>query len=344
LLRFLFLAAAAIGCSASAPASDTRLFVPVLRSDFADPFVLPHKGEFLAYATNAQGGRANVPMARSTNLTDWALIRQGGKLHDAMPVLPPWAREGYTWAPEVIATSAGYVLYFTAKERKSGLQCIGAAFAPDPRGPFRSDATEPLVCQREIGGTIDASPFRDADGALYLYYKNDGNHPDFRKPTDIFGQRLSADGLKLEGAAVALLRNDAPWEEHVIEAPTMVKLEPKAGGGYTMFYSANHFGWEPHQRLSPYATGYARCEGALGPCRDGAENPLLFSYNGKPGCLSGPGHQSVFEANGRHFISFHAWAPAPGCARGRSGRELYIAPLGWKGGVPQIGASLRGVK
>lgn len=335
--RFL-LALAALACTALAPPKDPEPFVPVLQEDFADAFVLLHSGTFYAYATNAQRNEANVQMASSTNLSDWALVRDGGKLHDAMPKLPAWAREGFTWAPEVLRTETGFVLYFTAKERSSDLQCIGAAFATSPTGPFTSDATEPLICQRDLGGTIDAAPFRDTDGKLYLYYKNDGNNPQFRKPTDLTVQRLSADGMRLEGEAVALLRNDTKWEAHVIEAPTMVRT----ASGYAMFYSANHYGWETDQRLSPYAIGWAKCDGPMGPCKDAAQNPILYSYNNREaGCLSGPGHQSIFNVGARQFISFHAWAATPGCRKQDNKRYLYVAPLLWKDGAPQIGVSLR---
>ena len=313
-------------------------FVPVFETNFPDPFILPHGSEFLAYATNAERGQANVQMARSPNLVDWTFVREGGELHDAMPDLPPWAREGWTWAPEVIRAGERYLLYFTAKERRSDLQCVGVAEGADPLGPFTSSATEPLVCQREIGGTIDPNVFVDGDGQMYLYFKNDGNHPDFRRETEIFVQRLSPDGLALAGEPVALLRNDRPWEEHVIESPTMVRN----GTDYVLFFSANHFGWEDHQRLSPYAMGYARCEGPMGPCTDAPENPILHSYNDREaGCLSGPGHQAVFEAGGRQFIVFHGHIATRGCRRTTRGRQMYVAPLLWRDGAPQIGVSLR---
>ncbi|MEZ5269512.1 MAG: hypothetical protein R2789_13435 [Microthrixaceae bacterium] len=32
-----------------------------------------------------------------------------------------------------------------------------------------------FVCQRDLGRTIDASPFVDEDGTKWLLYKNDGN-------------------------------------------------------------------------------------------------------------------------------------------------------------------------
>lgn len=323
---------------APAAAHDQQPLVPVFETNFPDPFILPHGDEFLAYATNPEGAAVNVPMARSSNLVDWDFVRVDGVLLDAMPDLPPWAREGWTWAPEVIRHKDRYLLYFTAKERSSGLQCVGAAESSDPRGPFTSSATEPLVCQRKIGGTIDPAVFKDADGQLYIYYKNDGNHPDFAQTTEIFAQKLSEDGLELRGEPVALLANDQPWEEHVIESPTMVRHDDR----YVMFFSANHFGWEPHQRLSPYAMGYAACEGPMGPCVDAPENPILYSYNDRQaGCLSGPGHQALFEVAGRQFIVFHAHAARGGCRNATKGRYMYIAPLLWKEGKPLIGVSLR---
>ena len=331
-LLFLLIAALAL----AGPARANPPFVPVFTTNFPDPFILPAGSEFLAYATNAEEGRANVQMARSTNLVDWEFVRDGEGLHDAMPDLPPWAREGWTWAPEVIRHEDRYLLYFTAKERSSQKQCVGVASSADPRGPFTSAATEPLVCQRDIGGSIDPHAFRDADGRLYLYFKNDGNA--IGRRTEIFVQPLAGDGLSLVGEPVALLRNDESWEAHVIESPTMVRN----GDSYVLFFSANHFGWEEHQRLSPYAMGYARCEGPMGPCVDAEENPILYSYNNREaGCLSGPGHQAVFEASGRQFIVFHAHGATRGCRRAELGRWMYIAPLLWQDGTPQIGVSLR---
>lgn len=339
-LPTLLPALALAGC-ATAPGEPSGApeppFVPVYEVNFPDPFIVPHDGRFLAYATNAEGLQANVQMAVSPDLVDWQPLRDaGGGLHDAMPVLPAWAQEGWTWAPEVLKHGDGYLLFFTAREAASGRQCTGVARSADPLGPFVSDAAEPLVCQRELGGTIDASPFVDADGQLYLYYKADANA--VGKPTDIFVQRMTPDGMGLTGEPVALLRNDQEWEEHVVESPTMVRRD----GRYVLFFSANYFGWEPHQRLSPYAMGYATCEGPMGPCVDAPENPILYSYNDRTaGCLSGPGHQAVFEAGGRQFIVFHAHAARGGCRNAMKGRQMYIAPLMWRDGKPVIGDSLR---
>ncbi len=306
---------------------------PVFRADFPDPFILEHEGRYLAYATNTQG--ANVQMASSTELGSWRIQwdeREPGRLYDAMPVLPSWAKTGFTWAPEVLRTPDGFVLYFTARHAASGLQCVGAATSHDPRGPFTSRASEPLVCQYELGGTIDASPFRAPDGQLYLYFKNDGNHPDFKKPTEIFAQRLSPDGLSLIGDPVSLIRNDKPWEGGVVEAPTMVERD----GSYVLFFSANGYGWQDTQRVSSYAIGYATCEGPLGPCADAPSNPFLASTL-QP-CLSGPGHQTVFQSEGRELFAFHAWSATTGCRPANLGRFMHIVELSWQDGVPQLSA------
>ena len=323
------------GCASSGnpPPQANVAYPPVFRADFPDPFILEHEGQFLAYATNTQ--TANVQMATSTDLSSWRLLwdeREPNRMHDAMPVLPPWAKTGFTWAPEVLRTPGGFVLYFTARHAASGLQCTGAATSSDPRGPFTSQASEPLVCQYELGGTIDASPFRAPDGQLYLYFKNDGNNPAYNKPTEIFAQRLSPDGLSLVGDRVSLIRNDQPWEGRVVEAPTMLER----GGAYVLFFSANDYGWQDSQRVSSYAMGYATCEGPLGPCTDAPGNPFLASTS-QP-CLSGPGHQTVFQARGRDVLAFHAWAATAACRPAKLGRFLHLASLSWLNGEPQLTA------
>jgi beta-xylosidase len=331
---FSVIAALAVGAAASATAEPS--FVPVFRANFPDAFVLPNGSEFIAYSTN---DGPNVPMASSTDLVHWSFVTDPatGKERDALPQLGSWAKPGFTWAPEVIGVGGRWLLYYTASDRRRNAQCVGVAVASEPEGPFRDTSNEPLVCQIGLGGTIDASPFRDADGDLYLYFKNDGNRVHER--TSLWGQRLSSDGLSTVGEPVALIGDRERWKDAVIEAPTMVR----APGGYTLFYSGGFFGWNAEEGgLSPYSMGYATCAGPLGPCKDSPRNPILHSFNDREaGCLSGPGHQSVFTVGSRSFISFHAWEASRFCRKEGDKRELYIAPLFWKDGKPVIGPSLR---
>lgn len=341
-LPALFLGVAALLAGKAAAVEPS--FVPVYRTDFPDPFVVRRGGELIAYATNSGG--INLPMATSRDLVTWTDVTdpaRPGKRRDGMPVLAPWVQEGRTWAPEVMQVGGRWLLYYTALHRKRGMECIGLASSADPLGPFRDMSAEPLVCQYDQGGTIDAHPFRDVDGQLYLYYKNDGNNPKVLKPAQIWAQRLSADGLRLTGEPVPLVRNDKHWEWRVVEAPAMVRHAEGKDGGYTLFFSANHFGWEADQRLSNYGIGYADCKGPMGPCTDAKENPWLHSFNDKQaGCLSGPGHPAVFDAGKRLFMAFHAWSANSGCRKLDDKRFMYVAPLSWSAaGKPQIGVSLR---
>ncbi|HEU0134751.1 MAG TPA: glycoside hydrolase family 43 protein [Allosphingosinicella sp.] len=321
------------GLAAQAPAAEPS-FVPVFRDNFPDPHIVEHQGEFIAYATNAG---INLPMLTSRDLVRWTPVTGAdGKRRDGMPQLAPWVKEGFTWAPEVMKVGGKWLLYYTAAHAKRNVQCLGVASADNPKGPFRDGSEEPLVCQFDLGGTIDANPFRDSDGKLYLYYKSDGNR--VGKKTVIWGQRLSDDGLSATGTPVALVEDDKKWEWKLVEAPTMVR----SPAGHRLFYSAAYYGWDPKERLSRYATGYATCAGPLGPCTDAPENPILHSFNDKEaGCLSGPGHTAIFEAAGRQFIAFHAWEATRTCRKGADKRYLYVAPLFWKDGKPQIGMGLR---
>jgi beta-xylosidase len=336
-MRFLHALIAAAVLGGAAPASPAEpSFVPVFRENFPDAFVLRHGSEFIAYSTN---DGPNVPMARSTDLVHWSFVTDPatGKERDALPQLGAWAKSGFTWAPEVIAAGGRWLLYYTASDRRRNTQCIGVAVASEPQGPFRDPSSEPIVCQTKLGGTIDASPFRDTDGNLYLYFKNDGNRVHER--TWLWGQRLGSDGLSTIGDPVALIGDKERWKDAVIEAPTMVR----GPAGYALFYSGGFFGWNVGEGgLSPYAMGYATCSGPLGPCRDSPDNPILHSFSDRQaGCLSGPGHQSVFTLGTRTFISFHAWAASHLCRKEGDKRELFIAPLFWKDGKPVIGPSLR---
>ena len=323
-------------CLLCVAAAGEPSFAPVVTQNFPDAFVLPHGAEFIAYSTN---DGPNVPLAISRDLVHWSFAPDAatGKQRDALPRLGAWAKQGFTWAPEVLQLGDKYLLYYTASDRRKNAQCIGVAVASDPLGPFVDNSPEPLVCQTNLGGSIDADAFKDADGKLYLYFKNDGNRVHAR--TSLWGQALAPDGLSLVGQPVELLKDNQGWEERVVEAPTMIRSPT----GYELFFSGGFFGWNPEEGgLSPYAMGYASCSGPLGPCSASSDNPILHSFNDREaGCLSGPGHQSIFAVGPRTFISFHAWEASSGCRKQDDRRYLYIAPLFWKDGKPQIGPSLR---
>jgi beta-xylosidase len=288
---------------------------PVYDANFPDPFVLEADETYYAYSTNDPP--TNVPTLRSDDLVDW---EEG---EDAMPKLAAWARPGKTWAPEVLRPedeSDSYVLYYTATDADSGRQCLGRATSDAPEGPFVDRSEEPFVCQRTEGGSIDASPFRDENGELYLYWKNDGNA--VGRDSYLYAQSLSPDGSSLEGEPERLFKQGADWEGELVEAPFMWERD----GRHYLFYSANAY------YDASYAVGYATCEAPLGPCEKAPENPILETSEG----AAGPGHNSIVEDDeGDTWMAYHAWPPdAIGSVI--PGRTFWMDELLWRDGKPVV--------
>lgn len=288
---------------------------PIFPGDFPDPFVLPVGDGYYAYSTNV--GDVNVPVVQFS--ADFSAY---DPLGDALPELPLWAvwDQSLTWAPAVLPRGERYLLYYTVRYRTAERQCISRALSDNPAGPFVDDLNEPLVCQLELGGSIDPSPFVDADGTPYLLWKNDGNC--CGRPVGLWVQRLSEDGLSLEGEPVELIRRDQLWENPLIEAPAMVEHDDQ----YYLFYSGNW--WESHT----YAVGYAVCETVTGPCVKPQRAPI-FEFTKQ---AMGPGGEEFFrDAEGNLWMAYHAWtAPLVGYPEGE--RSLRIEPVTFVDGVPTI--------
>lgn len=298
-------------------ASETSVsYRAVINRDFPDPGVIGVGSMFYAYATNSGG--TNVQLARSMDLANWE------SLPDALPQLPRWARAGHTWAPEVsqLPGRHDYHLYFVARDRASGRQCIGVASAAGPTGPFHSPAQEPLIAQIDAGGAIDPAVFIEDDGAAYLLWKNDGNAVGLK--TWLHIQKLSADGFSLLGSPTPLICANLPWEGELIEAPTLVKHD----GKYHLFYSANAYGCER------YAIGYAVSDSLFGPYRK-MTTPLLKS----DGLHCGPGGQTLIRCAGRQtWLLYHSWDAT------RRFRAMHLARIDWREGrdeVPVVVPALR---
>ncbi len=317
-------AAASIAASASAAASPTagptpiptpgpdEFVNPVIAQDFPDPDVLKAGDTYYAYATG--NGHNTFQTARSPDLVQWE------RLGDAMPAAPRWTKRGrFYWAPEVTSWDDGktFTMYFTARDSESDKQCIGVATSDKPEGPFSGVGDEPFICQAEIGGSIDASSFTDEDGSQYVLWKNDGNCCGF--DTFLYIQKVSRDGLTLEGEATPLIKQHQAWEGWLVEAPTLWKHD----GKYYLFYSANAYD-------SPlYAVGYASADTILGSYTK-ASDPLLKS-DYKTGAAIGPGGQDiVIDDDGETWIAYHSWNPTV------TMRHMLIDELVWEGDTPVV--------
>ena len=300
------------GGTAASDETSTTFTNPVLATDFADPHVVRDGDTFYAYATG-QSGSTNIAVSTSDDLVAWS------EPQDALPERPDWQplQQGLTWAPEVIEVGDRWLMYYVAREEASGLQCLALAVATEPAGPFEDTSTAPLVCQRELGGSIDAFAFRDADDRRYLFWKNDGNARGL--DTRIWAQPLSADATRVEGTPVDTgLRQTKPWQGALVEAPTVVLHE----GTYVLFYSANDYG------SGAYAMGYATATSVTGPYTDRSEQPWVASE----GDASGPGGQAVIDVDGEQWLVYHAWEAGEEGYAGGGQRGMWLDRLTWEPG------------
>jgi arabinan endo-1,5-alpha-L-arabinosidase len=285
----------------------------LIRRDFPDPDVSRFGGAYYAYATNT-GGR-NVPVASAPAAGGPWRIRG-----DALPRLGAWATAGRTWAPDVSRRADGrHLLYYTARSTATGRQCIGAALADAPAGPFRPIGAGPLICDAGEGGDIDASSFVDGDGTRYILYKNDGNA--IGVPTRIWLHRTAADGITLRGGRAELLRNTTGAERGIIEAPILVKV----GGRYVLLYSAGQFGGDA------YFTGYATATALTGPYTKAPRALMTKASTG--GAVRGPGGADVVRDPAGDHIFFHGWID------NNSARAMYAAAIAWPNGRPVVHGS-----
>ena len=279
----------------------------MINSDAPDPTVVESGSTLYAYTTNISvfGTWYNTPVwSSTTDGATWKLER------DALPAPGSWTEgQGFVWAPGVIRLGDGtWNLYYAARMlgstanpqyRGAGMQCIGVATATSPLGPFISRPTVygALVCQWDLGGSIDPKPVYGDDGGLRLAYKSDENAPFIGQNSRLWSSRLTGNGLAQAAPPVFLLIRDRGWEWPLIENPSMFK----AGGRWWMTYAGGS--WDS----SGYATGLATCSGPDGPCAKVSSSPWLASGNG----IAGPGGADFYRtADDRLFMAYAGWDPA----------------------------------
>jgi beta-xylosidase len=290
----------------------------VYDGDLGDPFVLPVSAggkvvSFVAFGTGDWPAR--VPTAHSADAMTW---QQGG---DALPTLPPWAgsdpKNSLSWAPAAVQIGDRYVLYITLPDAASGQQCIAAAASPTADGPYTNVGDGPLLCQHDLGGSIDPTTVRDRAGHLHMLWKNDGNS--VGAASGLWEQQLTADGLGLVGTAHRLLGADQPWQGGIVEEPALI---PATGGGFWLFYSGNFFD-KPE-----YATGLAYCPTLEGPCRNAMDGPFLATPALQQQNQFAPGGLETFrDAKGALWAVFDTWNRPTRNGRFYCCRSLQVAQV-----------------
>lgn len=306
----LGVAAAALGVAPGAAAAPRGYRNPVVPTNNPDPAVIAADGAFYLYATNGVAGA--MPVLASPDLVEWTPVGNG------MPQIAAWCRPGRHWAPEVIAVGDRYLSYYTAWRADIDQQAVSVAVSDSPTGPFVDDRTAPLIDQSDEGGSIDASPFRDADGSLWLLWKNDGNHDDL--PSYIYLQRLSDDGLELVGEPQRLFGMDQPYETYTIEGASVIVHQ----GRYYCFYSTGEF-WN-----DSYGVCWASAPSITGPWTKEGDGPILASND----VAAGSGHGMPIKVGPHWWYVYHAWQPDH--VNEDPGRLVWLSRITFTGNGPVI--------
>ena len=172
---------------------------------------------------------------------------------------------------------------------------VGVAVSDSPTGPFHE-------IEGEFGGKtysrtvqpidpgfpiIDANPFIDDDGKVYLYVSRD----QVDKQSSVFGMELDKDMVTILSVTdKPLVKPSQEWENPTAgntwnEAPCMIKID----GKYYLTYSANYY------QNSTYSVGLAISDNPLSGFQKVDYNPILEA-NPDWTHISGTGHNCIFQS------------------------------------------------
>lgn len=284
-------------------AQDKSFFMnPVIRGDVPDPSVIRIDDTYYATGTSSEWA-PYYPMFTSKDLINW---KQVGHVFTKQP---EWTSNSF-WAPELFYHNNKVYCYYTARQKSTGISYIGVATSNSPFHEFTDHG--PLV--KYGTEAIDAFVYDD-NGQLYISWKAYGLD---KRPIELLGSKLSADGLKLEGKPFTLLVDE---EEIGMEG----QYHFKKGDYYYIVYAARGCCGPS----SDYEVSVARAKNFRGPYEKYAGNPIL--YGGK-GDYRSCGHGTVVNApDGRMFYMCHSYLKDEGFYAGRQPivQEMEMTDDGW---------------
>ena len=290
---------------------------PIYDGDFADPSALDVSNTLYFYASSSSPSKndhgANIPVIGLSQGAGFS----GQFLGDALPKAPAWSVAGYQWGPDVWARpDKTYVMYYSTPATVplgclatppakgcvktfrglTNAECISRATATNPAGPFVDNSSSAFICPLDEGGAIDPSVFVASNGTPWLLWKSDGDCCD--KPTYIYSQQLSPDGLSTVGPPHRLIGATQAWEGDLVEAPAMIEDHNQ----FWLFYSGNLWGHET------YGIGIAHCASVTGPCTKPLDHAWVASDSDGVSD-QGPGGEDFHQTGPIIWMVHHGLAP-----------------------------------
>jgi GH43 family beta-xylosidase len=314
---------------------------PVIRgdagADHGDPFIIRYLDRYFLYHTGETAGRRGIHVYESVDLVRWT---PRGVALEAAPAGWSWSD---LWAPEVVYERGVFYMFVAATRQREGREPlgwepgpgddlgrrIGLAVSDDPVGPFRW-AERPMVDQ----WAIDAHPFRDDDGAMWLFYNVRTEETRYRDGSAGTGNVV--DRLvtmeRLAGEPVPVTVPSERWEGNRAgtwywnEAPYVVKRRDR----YFQMYSGGAY----HE--DTYGIGLAHAADVRGPWTKYARNPILRGT----AAIAGPGHHSLIYGPdvATRYAVYHGYVPED------TGRKVHLDRLLWGGERPVVAGPTSGAQ
>jgi beta-xylosidase len=256
---------------------------PITHESGPDPFIVRAEGRYYLITTGLAADGRFLPIWVSSDLVSWTFVR-GAVVRGAEG---SWNRYNF-WAPEILFHEGRYWLYYTAKptddENNAGNR-VGLAVSDQPDGPYEDIG---VVVDH---ASLDGSPFREADGTLWLYYVTDHGNLRGHEPGKLWVDRLIEPGRVAERPVRLIERH--PWQE----GPAVLR---QADGRYRLTYSLG--GW----RGDKYHVVQAVGDRPDGPFVE-SDRVLMKSTD----AVKGPGHHNFFTGpDGLPWLIYHGWDPA----------------------------------
>jgi Glycosyl hydrolases family 43 len=299
---------------------------PAYGGDAGDPDVVESGGIYYAFSTGTPLGNHLQALVNTSGspTSGWQSYTGQSFGSSALPAEPGWEADNTQTSPGVFFFANHWVMFYDAAQAghgsDTGFDCLSVATAGSlspTNAAFTDTSAGPLVCQSNLGGAIDPSPFIDpVNNTPWLVWKsNDGGSS---QPAGIWTEELNSSGTGfLAGSSPTeiFFNNTAafPWES-TVEDPSMLYT----GGQFYLLFSGGIY-------TSPsYAEGVAACATPTSTCTQTDPNPILSSY----GDVAGPGGGSWFvDSAGREWLIFDGWTS--GCTNYSCGgaRRLFATEV-----------------
>lgn len=256
---------------------------PVIDGYLADPFILRADDRWWLIATGkAPDGRC-LPIWSSRDLVHWEFVR--GAV--AVGAAGSWNRRNF-WAPEILHHDGHYWLYYTGScdgtPENTGNR-LGVAVSDRPDGPYEDCGV--LVDH----ASLDGSPYRAADGSLWLYYVIERGSASGHEAGRIWVDRLVSTTQVADRPR--MLVGQHGWQEGPV-------VFPRPDGRLLLTYS-----------LGGWTDDTYRVVQALGDAPDGPFIEQPGTIMRSSAAVKGPGHHNFFPGpDGRPWLVYHGWDPA----------------------------------